>query len=219
MSYSSSFATHHNKQTAAPRVVESHSVQSQFAALTRDRDRLRWEVEAADRQRRQQEGLLGELHNLQTSLSQQIQTAHSSLGTFQKQKTLLENEKARLSTMLHKEREELHACQNKLQRLTETQKHSKETYLQEMHEWNEELEQLLTQAEEKEWKRVISSQTIDMVPVGICDFGNAKQLWQKAITKKLSEEQAYKDLVKECDEWRARAQKQQVSACTIKMSL
>jgi len=191
-----------------PLVVESQSVQSQFSALTRDRDRLRWDVEAADRKRRQQEGLLGELRNLQSSLSQQLQTAHASLGAFQKQKTLLENEKVRLSTMLDKEREELQASQNKLQLLVETNKHSKESYLQEMHEWNEELEQLLTQAEEKEWKRLISTETMDMIPS--VDLTDAKKLWQEALEKKVSEEEVYKALMAECDKWRAHAQKQQV---------
>ena len=149
---------------AASRVVESHSVQSQFSALTRDRDRLRWEVEAADRQRRQQEGHVGELRTLQASLSQQLQAAHASLGTFQKQEKLLNQEKARLSTMLSKEREELLDSQTKLQTLLDTQQHSKESFLEEMAEWNDELEQLLTQAEEQEWKRLISSETIAMVP-------------------------------------------------------
>jgi len=204
----SSFTT--NKHNGAPRIVESHSVQSQFAALTRDRDRLRWEVEAADHQRRRQEGLLGELRTLQSSLSQQIQTAHASLGAFQKQKTLLENEKVRLTTLLDKEREELQVSQHKLERLVETEKQSKQVFVDEMKEWNDELELFLTQQEEREWKRVIGTETIDMIPFSDNNMANAKLLWQEAIEKKNVEEEAYKALVAERDQWREYAQKQQV---------
>ena len=189
-------------------VVESHSVQSQFAALTRDRDRLRWEVEAADRQRRQQEGVLTELRSLQGSLSQKLQTAHASLGAFQKQKALLEKERVRLSNMLVQEREELQEAANKLQLLVETEKHSKEAYLKEMNEWNQELEQLLEQAENAEWKRLISSETIEMVTV--VDMEEAKTLWQEAVDMKAHEEKVYNALMKELDEYRVRAREQQV---------
>jgi hypothetical protein len=91
-----------SKISPSSRVVESESVQSQFAALTRDRDRLRWEVESADRQRRQQESFLTELRILQTSLSTKLQTAHASLGVFEKKKALLETERVRLVQLLKK---------------------------------------------------------------------------------------------------------------------
>ena len=202
---------------AASRVVESHSVQSQFSALTRDRDRLRWEVEAADRQRRQQEGRVGELRTMQASLSQQLQAAHAALGTFQKQETLLKQEKARLSTMLSKEREELLDSQTKLQTLLDTQQRSKESFLEEMAEWNDELEQLLTQAQEQEWKRLISSETIAMIPSSntSVDMSVAKNTWEEAISKKASQEQANKVLLQECEELRARAMMEQVRGCVF----
>ena len=97
--------------SSSSRVVESDSVQSQFAALTRDRDRLRWEVESADRQRRQQESLLAELRTLQTSLSTKLQTAHASLGVFEKKKA---TERVRLVQLLKKDREQLQASQETL---------------------------------------------------------------------------------------------------------
>lgn len=202
--------TANNKQNGASRLVESHSVQGQFAALTRDRDRLRREVDSADRQRRQQEGLLAELRALQASLSQQLQTAHASLGAFQKQKALVEHEKARLSTLLETERKELLEAQDKLQLLLETQKQSKESYLQQMHEWNDELEQLLCQAEEKEWKRCISTKTIAMIPQNVVDMTDAKALWDEAIHKKHDAEEMQKKLLHELDQLRSHAQKQQV---------
>ena len=198
---------------AASRVVESHSVQSQFSALTRERDSLRRQVEAADRQRRQQEGMVGELRTLQASLSQQLQAAHASLGTYQKQEKLLNQEKTRLSTMLSKEREELLQSQTKLQTLLDSQQTSKESFLEEMTEWNDELEQLLTQAEEQEWKRLISSDTIAMVPSHAVDMSVAKSMWDEAITKKKAQEQANKVLWQECQELRARAKMEQVRTC------
>ena len=181
--------------------------------MTRDRDRLRWEVEAADRQRRQEEGQVGELRTLQASLSQQLQAAHASLGTFQKQQALLHQEKARLSTMLSKEREELLDSQTKLQTLLDTQQESKQTFVQQMAEWNDELEQLLVQAEEQEWKRIISSDTIAMVPSSV-DIRVAKSMWEEAISKKASQEQAHKALLEELQDLRARAKTEQV-CCVI----
>ena len=189
------------------RAVESESVQSQFAALTRDRDRLRWEAEAADRQRRQQESLLEELRGLQSNISQKLQTAHASLGVFEKKKALLEIERARLSQLLSKEREELQASQGMLQELTETQHLVKQSFLQKMHEWNDELESLLHQKEELEWKRLVGTDTLTMVPV---ELGDAEHLWQEALDKKNYELTYHHALLEALTQWRLKAQSKRV---------
>jgi chromosome segregation ATPase len=197
-----------SKISSSSRVVESESVQSQFAALTRDRDRLRWEVESSDRQRRQQESFLAELRILQTSLSTKLQTAHASLGVFEKKKDLLESERVRLVQVLKKDREELQASQGTLAELTEAHALSKQSFLNDMHEWNDELESILHQKEEHEWKRLVGTETLFMAPVDI--GGDTKDLWQEALEKH-SHEVAFNDsLMEALDQWRIKAQSQQV---------
>jgi chromosome segregation ATPase len=193
--------------SSSSRVVESDSVQSQFAALTRDRDRLRWEVESADRQRRQQEAVLAELRTLQTSLSTKLQTAHASLGVFEKKKALLETERVRLVQLLKKDRDQLQASQETLQELTETQRLSKQSFLQEMHEWNDELESLLHQKEEQEWKRLVGTETLSLVPI---DLGHTKDLWQEAVEKHNHEALSNHALIESLKQWRNKAHSQQV---------
>jgi hypothetical protein len=79
-----------------------------------------------------------------------------------------------------------------------------------MGEWNDELEQLLTQAEEREWNRIISAKTIAMVPTAVVDMTDAKTMWEEAITKIENEEHVNNELTEECEQLRARAKMEQV---------
>lgn len=190
------------------RVVESQSVQGQFAALTKDRDTLRWQVDASDRQRRGQEAQLKELRDLQSQLQQQLQAAHASLGNFQKKKALLANERTRLFDLLKAEKQQLETSQETLQELVSKQKQAKQSFLQEMEEWNQELDGLLTQSEDMEWKRLVCTSTIAMVSSSVGE--ETTMLWQEAVEKLQQEQEVHKLLVQEIEQWRIKAQKERV---------
>lgn len=52
-------------------------------------------------------------------------------------------------------------------------------YLQEMGEWNNEIQQVLTQVEEQEWKHAISMETIAMVPADVVNMMDANNMWEE----------------------------------------
>jgi hypothetical protein len=126
---------------------------------------------------------------------------------FEKKKALLEIERARLSQLLSKERDDLQASQGKLQELTETQRLVKQSFLQKMHEWNDDLEALLHQKEELEWKRLVGTDTLSMVPV---ELGDAEHLWQEALDKKNDELTSHNALLEALTQWRLKAQSKHV---------
>lgn len=200
-------------RSAGAQVVDNQSVQSQFASLTRERDHLRNQCASFEAKTRQQHALIGELQKHQAVLASQLHSAYTNHGIFQKSKALAENEKTRLTNELSKERQELQQAQDKLKSLLETQKQSKLSFLKQMHEWNDELQQILDQTEQQEWSRVISTETIDLIPSHVVDLSSQKALWQEATSKKETAQETQQALMQELESLRAQARKIQVRDC------
>jgi hypothetical protein len=124
-----------------------------------------------------------------------------------KKKQLLLQEKGRLEAMLAKKNCELQESQNQLASLQRKEANEKKTFLKSMHEAQDELEGLLNSLQEARWKRLVSLQTAGMAP-GMDGLDEAVELLQEATDKKRHEEDVQQKLLKELEEWRARAQKE-----------
>ena len=92
--------------------VQPNSVQSQFAALTRDRERFRQEMQAAERDSKRAQERLQSLKKEQVSLLAKIQTSQEGLGDLSRKHAMLKQETARLKRVMKTERQALQDCAN-----------------------------------------------------------------------------------------------------------
>eukprot|EP00980_Cylindrotheca_fusiformis_P024457 scaffold11926_cov126-Cylindrotheca_fusiformis.AAC.10 len=90
--------------------VQANSVQSQFAALTRDRDQFQADQEAAQRESTRAQERLQRLRQEQAVLMTNIQKAQESLGDLSRKQTMLQQEKSRLHRVKESERKALEDC-------------------------------------------------------------------------------------------------------------
>jgi hypothetical protein len=143
-------------------VVESHSVQSQFTLLTKERERLQREIDASDRDRRCID--LTSLRELQVSLGIEIQKAHTVRGLVSQQKDILQTEVRRLKALLQKERSELEHTQTNWSVLNAQEKHAKMEYVTQMHVLNADMEHMVQKQEVALLSAVLASMDgVDMV--------------------------------------------------------
>lgn len=119
--------------------VQANSVQSQFAALTRDRDKFQVDQEAAQRESTRAQERLQRLKQEQVSLMTKIQTAHESLGNLSRKHTMLKQEKARLNRVKESERKALEDCAAHTMNLARQDEEMTRKYVLELGMLNEEV--------------------------------------------------------------------------------
>ena len=193
-------------------VVESHSVQSQFASLTNERDTLLLEMEALDRERLRID--VTGLRELQVTLGTEIHKAHSALGIFTKKKDMLQQETRRLQTILQKERSELEQTQADWTSLYLQEKQAQIHFVGDMQVWNDHLEQLLQKQEEAFLSTMLASVEGVAIVKDIAlklnlgtlemSLNEATSLLQEALQKQNEEKQREASIRQQLDKWRAR---------------
>lgn len=142
-------------------LAQSNSVQSQFAALTRDRDALRHAMEAVNRDRRNVEKYLQELHESHRKLTEQVRVAQGNLGKVNGQRSLWQEERARLKRQMEQER---CALENAILEVEECEKEAKQrqqTFCQETKKLCQNLEHLIRQYELGRLKPYVSTETVE----------------------------------------------------------
>jgi hypothetical protein len=118
-------------------LVQANSVQSQFAALSNDRDRFRNEQAHAERERLNTERQLHQLKVTQRSLQDGTRSAQGELGSLTQKRTYLEQEKARLGRVLGCERKALEGCARHVNSMSEQEDKKKKLYCTEMEPLND----------------------------------------------------------------------------------
>lgn len=150
-------------------LVQTNSVQSQFLALTRDRDALRIAIETTDRDRRTVEKQLQELHEAHRTLTEQVREAHGNMSCFNGKRALLNEEYTRLNRQLERERQTLEGSLKQVGKAEDELKTKRRAYCQEMKGLSENLEQLLRQFESSRLQALVSSETVKRL----------KEVWQQ----------------------------------------
>jgi outer membrane murein-binding lipoprotein Lpp len=116
--------------------VQANSVQSQFAALTRDRDTFQAEQEAAERESMRAQERLQRLKQEQVALMTKIQMAQESLGDLSRKQTMLKQEKARLHRVTESERKALEDCAGHTTKLAQQEQEMTKKYITELEKLN-----------------------------------------------------------------------------------
>ena len=193
-------------------VVESHSVQSQFVSLTKDRETLRLEIDTLERSRRRAEASLLALRELQGNLGTELSKAHATMGRYQKTKDMMHRETLRLSRILATERSELEQTQLECKVAAEQEKQYKEKYVEQMQEHNKELEHLVQNQEQSFLASVLASTEGVAVIVELAaahnknhsEIDTASIMLHEALAKKDTEQNRYRDMEQQLKMWRAR---------------
>ena len=138
------------------KVVDPHSVQAQFAQLSKDNEELRNASITAERERRREEVLLQGLRQTQTVLNEKIRAAHAVLGTENKKRQLLRNEETKLKKVMEQDYQNIQKLNDKLITLEKNDRKLKERFVKEMDRLNDDLHQTLQQYEEQKFVRLIN---------------------------------------------------------------
>jgi hypothetical protein len=122
--------------TTSAGYVQANSVQSQFAALTRDRDTFQAEQEAAERESMRAQEHLQRLKQEQVALMTKIQMAQESLGDLSRKQAMLKQEKARLHRVTESERKALEDCAGHTTKLAQQEQEMTREYITELGKLN-----------------------------------------------------------------------------------
>jgi predicted RNase H-like nuclease (RuvC/YqgF family) len=131
--------------------VDPTSVQAQFAALNRSRDVLRQQLQQIETERRSHEASISQLKQRCTALSTEHHVLHESLGKHRMRKTLLEKEKARLSTLFSNERQQLEMISHGIQEMVDESKQSKMNFCRQLQQISQSTEDLIQKHEDRHW--------------------------------------------------------------------
>jgi chromosome segregation ATPase len=138
-------------------IINSNSVQSQFALLVRDKESLHKQSTNADNERRHEESQLQNLRYLQSTLSEKIRVAHANLGVQSKKKQMLNTEMKRLKKVLEDDRNAIEELVVRVEQLEEQNIERKFQFVKEMDGLNEELADALRMYEEKGLEKMLKS--------------------------------------------------------------
>lgn len=125
--------------------VQANSVQSQFAALTRDRDKFQNEKDDAEHESRRAQERLRRLKQEQVTLMSKIQTSQENLGTLSRKRSMFQQEENRLHMEMQSERKALEACAAQTTKLVNQEKQMTKKFVCDMGSVNGEAARLLGQ--------------------------------------------------------------------------
>ena len=146
--------------------VQANSVQSQFAALTRDRDKFQNEKDDAEHESRRAQERLRRLKQEQVDLMSKIQASQENLGTLSRKQTMLQQEEYRLQKVMQSERKALETCAAHTTKLVNQEKEMTIKFTSDMGKTNGEAARLLGQQLVDKIVKNVSVDSVDAVLSG-----------------------------------------------------
>ena len=144
-------------------LVQTNSVQSQFAALSRDRDNFRHAMEAAERDRRMAESQLQHLKCTALDLQRDIRSAQEELGTVSRKQHLVKQEQARLQRVLELERKALEDCARHASSMMEQEIQRKTAYCSQLDPLNDNLADVLDRDTGSRFSMLLNVESVEAV--------------------------------------------------------
>jgi chromosome segregation ATPase len=144
-------------------LVQTNSVQSQFAALSRDRDSFRHAMEAAERDRRMAESQLQYLKATTLDLQREIRSAQEELGTVSRKQHLVKQEQARLQRVLELERKALEDCARHANSMIEQEVQRKSAYCSQLDPLNDNLADVLDREAGSRFSVLLNVESVEAV--------------------------------------------------------
>jgi chromosome segregation ATPase len=144
-------------------LVQTNSVQSQFVALSRDRDNFRHAMEAAERDRRMAENQLQHLKSTTLDLQREIRSAQEELGTVSRKQHLVKQEQARLQRVLELERKALEDCARHANSMVEQEVQRKKAYCSQLEPLNDNLADILDREAGSRFSMLLNVESVEAV--------------------------------------------------------
>ena len=116
---------------------------------------LRQQLQQIETERRNHEASISQLKQRCASLSTEHHVLHESLGKHRMKKTLLEKEKARLSTLFTSERQQLETIGHGIQEMVDDSKQSKINFCRQLQEVSQSTEDLIQKHEDRLWTALL----------------------------------------------------------------
>jgi chromosome segregation ATPase len=187
-------------------LVQTNSVQSQFVALSRDRDNFRHAMEAAERDRRMAESQLQQLKSTTLDLQREIRSAQEELGTVSRKQHLVKQEQARLQRVLELERKALEDCARHANSMVEQEVQRKKAYCSQLEPLNDNLADVLDREAGSRFSMLLNVESVEAV-------------WNKIPIPESVDRQALEegyDLLKEARD-KSEREEQRRSRCATKL--
>jgi chromosome segregation ATPase len=144
-------------------LVQTNSVQSQFATLSRDRDNFRHAMEAAERDRRMAESQLQHLKSTTLDLQREIRSAQEDLGTVSRKQHLVKQEQSRLQRVLELERKALEDCARHANSMVEQEVQRKKAYCSQLEPLNDKLANVLDREAGSSFSLLLNVESVEAV--------------------------------------------------------
>lgn len=138
----------------------SRTIQAKFSALSVEADTFRREADKATQERLRVEQELQALHAKQKEITNQIRVGQDALGSFDREKAALLNEKKRLDAQLQQERTLLEQCCAESDALVSEEVQAKQEFVKELSQANKDLSDLLLGQEDRRLRSLLSVQTV-----------------------------------------------------------
>jgi hypothetical protein len=144
-------------------LVQANSVQSQFTALTNDRDKFQREKETAERDHRQTQERLQHFKREHIDLLTKIRTAQEESGNLSRKQSMLNHEQARLGRVMECERNGLEDCAVHTKNLAKKEEDLTKLYCTELGTLNDETADLLQRQINKRTIKLLSVESVEAV--------------------------------------------------------
>lgn len=141
-------------------VVNTSSVQAQFAALATDKEKLRSMIASADQQRRDEEQQLDLMRKEQQTLHEAIGTAHSQVGRMKKKRQHYMQDKEKWTLKLEEEQVEMKRITELIHDKEAQEQEMKIQFCKQMESYHDELLLLMQKCYEKKFIQLMSGSTM-----------------------------------------------------------
>ena len=163
--------------------VQPNSVQSQFAALTRDRERFRQEMQAAERDSKRALERLQSLKKEQVSLMAKIQTSQEGLGDLSRKHAMLKQETARLKRVMKTERQALQDCANHTAGLVKKEEEATKKFCLEIASLNDETASFLHKQVVDKMVKFVSIESVETILTGNLPANANKEVFEEKLAR------------------------------------
>jgi hypothetical protein len=143
--------------------TQNNVITAQFDALTREQSKFEQTASNADTERIQLEETIKKIRIEQKQLSNQLRDSQVSLGRYDREYSMLVQQKVKHEETIKKERTWLQQCVDEVEQLSSTIYQQKQSFCTDMYRLNEELSNILLQQEYSRLATLITTDTCNVL--------------------------------------------------------
>lgn len=162
---------------------QANSVQSQFVALSRDKEKFHKQIFSAERDSKRAQERLQSLKAEQVSLMTKIQKTQEELGVLSRKQAILKDQSARVQQTMKLEQQALKGCANHMVGLEQKEEEAMRKYSREMGSINDETVALLNTMNMYRMLKFVSVESVETVVAGNLPANAEKEAFQEKLAR------------------------------------